>query len=93
MDEPHDSSSERATFLSLMLGALGMGLFFLVLLLITGGWFFFVGCAAGALVFLGLIHYALWGKSMSDQVAGQREEMQWLERAREQPAQKWTFRR
>ena len=93
MSEPNDPVESRATFLPLLLGSLGMGLFFLVLILITGGFFFYVGLSVGGLVLLGLFHYALWGKSLSEKVAGEREEMDLLERAEEQKGQKWTFQR
>jgi hypothetical protein len=93
MNEPDDSAPERATFLPLMLATLGTGFFFLVLLVLTGGLIFYVGCTVAGLVFLGLIHYTLWGKTMSEQVGGEREEMELLDRAREEQRQKWTFRR
>jgi hypothetical protein len=94
MSEPHDPVPHRATMLSLLLGGLGAGFFLLVLVMLTGGFFFYVGLAVGGLVLLGLFHYAVWGKAMSEQVAGEREEMELLERAEEEErGQKWTFRR
>ena len=65
----------------------------LVLSLVTGGLFFYVLGVVLLFVLLGLIHNALWGAAMSQQVAGEREEMELLEKAKEPPASSWTYRR
>jgi hypothetical protein len=93
MNEPDDPVEQREVFLPLLLGTLATGFFFLFLILITGGFFFYVGLSIGGLVMLGLFHYALWGKALSDQVSGERDAVDLMKRAQEPPEQKWTFRR
>jgi hypothetical protein len=93
MSEQDDPVQSRSTFLPVVLGTLVVTFICGALILLTGGLVFYVGCSVGLLVLLGLIHYVVWGKSMSDEVAGERAEMQMLERAREIKQQKWTFRR
>jgi hypothetical protein len=93
MSEQDDPVQSRATFLPVVLGTLVVIFICVALILLTGGLVFYVGCTVGLLVLLGLIHYVVWGKSMSDEVAAERQEMQMLERAREIKQQKWTFRR
>jgi high-affinity Fe2+/Pb2+ permease len=94
VSEPHDPVPQRPTFVPLLLGVLGAGFLFVLLIFLTGGWFFYVGGSISGLVLLGLVHYVVWGRALSEQVAGEREEMELLERAREdEKGQKWTFRR
>ena len=72
--EPSPSRRHRETLLTLMLTALLAGgiLFFLVL--ISGGFFVFVVAVVFAMALVGLLHYALWGHALSQEVAGEREE-------------------
>jgi hypothetical protein len=94
MSEPHDPVQRRSTFMPMMLGVLAALFILVVLIFLTGGLFFYVCASVGGLVLLGLIHYVTWGKAMSEEVAGEREEIELLERAREEDrGQKWTFRR
>ncbi len=94
MSEPHDPAPRRPTFVPLLLGVLGACFLFVVLIFLTGGLFFYVGLSVGGLVLLGMVHYVVWGKALSDEVAGEREEMELLERAREdRKGPDRTFRR
>ena len=94
MSDSHDRRQRRASFLPVMLGLTVAGFFCLVLILVTGGFFFYVLGIVLLFVLLGLIHYALWGAAMSQQVAGEREEVELLEKAKEPPAPtNWTYRR
>jgi hypothetical protein len=72
--EPNPSRRNRETFLTLTLTALFSGgiLFFLVL--VSGGFFVFVVAGVFAIALVGLLHYALWGHALSQQVAGERED-------------------
>jgi hypothetical protein len=83
MSEPHDPPSNRATFLPTLLGGLATLFFLFLLIPLTGGFFFWVVLLTGAMIALGMFHYLLWGKTLSDQVAGEREEIRLLEQARD----------
>lgn len=94
MSDPNQPGQHRASLLPIMLGLTVGGFFCFVLILLTGGFFFYVLAVVLGFVLLGLIHYAMWGAAMSQQVAGEREEMELLERAKEKPqAPNWTYRR
>jgi hypothetical protein len=81
MDPEQDGRLRRQTFLSIILTLLAAAFFLLVLILISGGFFFYVlEVALGVAAFIGL-HYLLWGRALSMQVAGEREEEQLRERA------------
>jgi hypothetical protein len=86
MNADQESMQHRQTVLTVFLTTMG-GLFsLLVLVLLTGGFFVYVvGVAAAIAGFAGL-HYLLWGKALSDAVAGEREEEQLRERA---AAEEW----
>lgn len=71
-------------YLALFLGAIGLLLFLVVLIFISGGFFLWVLLLTGGIGVLALFHYLLWGKLLSDAVAGEREEAQLLDRAREE---------
>jgi hypothetical protein len=83
MSELNDPTEDRAAFLPVMLACL-LGFFFVVLLLLlTGGLLFWLVLVVGGMTGLCIFHYLLWGKAMSEQVAGEREEYELLERARD----------
>jgi hypothetical protein len=59
-----------------------LGLFALaVLILVSGGFFLYVIYLALAIAGIAVFHYLLWGRALSRQVAGEREEEQLRERA------------
>jgi predicted membrane protein len=66
----HGRENLLTVFLALLLGA--VFLFFLYLL--TFGFAFYIIVAVLAMVFIGYLHYAMWGFSMSEETAGEREE-------------------
>jgi hypothetical protein len=86
---PHQQ--RRQDFLTLFLTFLGGAFFLFVLVLLTGGLFFYVGLAFAGIAALGALHYLLWGKVLSDAVAGEREEEQLRRRAADEdwPPEDW----
>jgi hypothetical protein len=76
----------RQAFLSIFLTALAVLFFMVVLIFLTGGFFLYVLEFSGAVVLLGLLHYVLWGRAFSQEVAGEREEEQLRQRAQ---AEEW----
>jgi hypothetical protein len=52
-----------------------------LLILISGGWVLWLVIVTAAMVMFGCFHYLLWGKLLSDKVAGEREEEKLLQRA------------
>lgn len=93
MTQPDPAQARRSSFLSLLLGMLA-ALFALGLLILLGGslLFPFVAVILG-IIAVAMFHYLLWGKSLSEQTAGEREEMALNERARDSDATPWTYRR
>jgi len=71
--DPNAPHRNRETMLTLLLTAVFAGgiLFFLVL--VSGGFFAFVMAGVFAIALVGLLHYALWGHALSQEVAGERE--------------------
>jgi hypothetical protein len=45
-----------------------------VMIIATGGWFLHLMMLVCAVVGFGLLHYLLWGRLLTQQTAGQREE-------------------
>jgi hypothetical protein len=78
----HDTRPpRRQTFLTVFL-ALLLGTFALVVLvLVSGGFFLYVIYLALAIAGIAMIHYVLWGRALSREVAGEREEEQLRQRA------------
>jgi hypothetical protein len=74
MSSDQGPSESRQNFLALFLATIGGGFFLFVLILLTGGLFLYVLLVVGLMALLGLFHYVAWGKMMSEEVAGEREE-------------------
>jgi hypothetical protein len=70
----------RESVLPLMLSIVSLGGILLFLIVVSGGFFLYVLAGVCALLFVGLLHYLLWGASMHQQTEGDREE----ERLREE---------
>jgi amino acid permease len=68
----HQPSKRRETMLTVVLTGLGAGVFLLFLILVTGGFFFFVALAVVGITALGVLHYWLWGQSMTEDVAAEQ---------------------
>ena len=67
-------SSGRDTYLTILLcGFVGIPLF-VFLTIITGGLFLWMLIGAAGIGVLGAFHYLLWGRSFSQETAGEREE-------------------
>jgi fatty acid desaturase len=82
MDHNYPSSQQhRHAFLSVFLTVLALGFFLLVLIFISGGFFLYVVLFGGAIFLVALLHYLLWGRVFSAEVAGEREEEQLRQRA------------
>jgi membrane protein implicated in regulation of membrane protease activity len=71
----------RGSALGMMLTVLAVGFFLLVLILISGGFFLYVVQIAAGVCLVTLFHYVLWGRTLSQSVAGEREEEQLRQRA------------
>jgi hypothetical protein len=69
------------TFLSLFLTLLGAGGFMAFLILVSGGFFFYVGLAVLAVGSVGFLHYLLWGQALTDETAQERADAQERDRA------------
>jgi fatty acid desaturase len=68
IDENHKVSSRRETMLTIVLTALAAGGFFLFMVLVSGFFFFYVGLVVGSITLLGLFHYLVWGRAMTQEV-------------------------
>ena len=70
---PPNRTRETVVVLTLTLLFGGVIVFFLDI--ISFGIFSYAGMVAGAIVVLGCLHYLLWGRAMSEEVAAEREAM------------------
>ncbi len=73
----------RASALGMMLTVMAVGFFVLVLILISGGFFLYMVQITAGIFLLALFHYVVWGRAMSQSVAGEREEERLRQRAAE----------
>lgn len=64
----------RETFLTVFLALMLGSAFLFFLYLLTFGFVFYIVVAVLAMVFVGYLHYALWGYSLSQETAAEREE-------------------
>jgi hypothetical protein len=67
-------SSGRDTYLTIVLCAFVAIPTFVFLNVLTGGLFLWLLIGAGGIAILGTFHYLLWGRSFSQETAGEREE-------------------
>jgi hypothetical protein len=81
----HDISRRRQTFVSLVLALVGLVFFSAVLIFLTAGFFTYGGTVVLGVLLLGCFHWVLWGRTLSRQVAGEREEEQLRRRALGEP--------
>ncbi len=61
-----------ATFLAVLFG----GGFIVFLMLVSGGFFLYVGAAGIGIALLGGLHYITWGKAMSQEAAMERAQQE-----------------
>ncbi len=67
-DEP-PQNPRRETLLTVILTGLGASAFLFFLILVSGGFFFYVALAVAAIFCLGFFHYMVWGYAMTQEVA------------------------
>jgi fatty acid desaturase len=72
---------QRHALLAVFLTVLGVLFFGVVLVLLSGGFFMYVVLLPAAIFLMGLLHYVLWGRAFTEEVAGEREEEQLRQRA------------
>ncbi len=82
MNSRQDSGSPRASFLPVLLVGMAAFFFVLILILLTGGFVFWIVLCAGCATGMASLHWLVWGKLLTQLTAGEREEVQLLERAR-----------
>jgi hypothetical protein len=75
LDDP-PQADPRSSLLTVLLTILGGSLFLLVLFITCGGLIIYIGAVVGGIAVIGLIHYLLWGHSMTEAVADEREQEQ-----------------
>jgi hypothetical protein len=78
--EGKPAHSGRETALTLGLTALFGGGFTVFLILVSGGFFFYVLLAVAIIGLVGCGHYFLWGQALTEELAGEREEEELRER-------------
>ena len=79
--EQTEYQRQREAFLAIMLSGLGLAGFLLFLVLISGGFFLWVYLVVAGIAGMGLFHYMLWGRGMTESTAGEREEEEFRVRA------------
>ena len=71
----------RESLLTVLLALLFGGGFLFFLILVSGGFFLYVVSAVFAIVLVGAFHYLVWGFAMTQEVAGEREELEARDRS------------
>ena len=66
-------ADHRSSLLTVMLTIIGGSLFLFVLFITCGGFIIYIGAVVAGIAVIGLIHYLLWGHSLSETVADERE--------------------
>ncbi len=94
MDYQADHNSARGKFLSAMLILLGGSFILFFMFLVCGGLAIAALMVVAGLAAFGFFHYMLWGHSFTQEVAGEREEMEIresMEDASDRPGMReWT---
>jgi hypothetical protein len=83
--DPEQHARRRETLLTIFFAALAGGGFLLFLILVTGGFFLYVLLVGGLVAAFGGLHYLLWGRGLSEQTAGEREEAEVRARMEAEP--------
>lgn len=93
-DDVHDPTSARARFLPAFLGT-GLTIFLVAfLILVTGGFLFYVVLAIGFVTLVGWLQYRLWGRALEEATASERNAEELRERTRfEERDRPSSFRR
>jgi hypothetical protein len=82
-------SRDRGTVLGMALMGMALMFFLLVLIFISGGFFLYVILITAAIFAVSLLHWAVWGRALSQSVEGEREEELLRQRA-EAEDEDWT---
>lgn len=85
MEDKQTRSKYRETVLALFLVVIMGGAISFFLYFLTLGVLGHVFAAVAGIALVGFLHYALWGYSMSREVAGEKEEAELKERIEAQP--------
>jgi hypothetical protein len=87
-DHSQAERQRRANMLGMGLTVMVAMFLITVLIFLTGGYFLYCVLISIGVVLLGMFHYALWGRALSEEVAPEREE----ERLRQQAAsEEWSL--
>ena len=74
----------RQNTMVVSLAATATMLFTGAMIFLTGGFFFYVVAGLAGIVLLGTLHYVTWGRALEEEVTGEREELELLDRMREE---------
>jgi hypothetical protein len=74
-------STARQTIVTVFLTTMAAAFFVLLLLLITGSYFIYLVGILSVIGGFGALHYLLWGRLLTQETAGEREEEQLRQRA------------
>jgi hypothetical protein len=83
---PDADQQHRQNTMVVSMAVMAAILFTGAMIFLTGGFFFYVVAGVAGIVLVGTLHYLTWGRALEEEVAGEREELQMLERAREEAA-------
>ncbi len=73
-DESLPPPDHRSSLLTVMLTLIGGSLFLVILFITCGGFIIPIGAIVAGVAVIGVIHYLLWGHSLSEAVADEREQ-------------------
>jgi hypothetical protein len=83
--DPAQQTRRRETLLTIFFAVLAGGGFLLFLVLVTGGFFLYPLLVGGGIAAVGGLHYLLWGRGLTEQTAGEREEAEFRARMEAEP--------
>jgi hypothetical protein len=89
MDDHDLYQRRRQTFLTFGLAAFTLLGLLVVFTILTGGFLLYVLLVVAVAAAIGGMHYLLWGRSFTEQTAGEREELEAQERAEEDDDGGW----
>jgi hypothetical protein len=80
VEQEPSETPDREKFLAVVLATLVVAAAFFFLIVVTGGLIIYVIGVAAGVGLLAFINYCLWGRGMSQDVAGEREELEMQEK-------------
>jgi hypothetical protein len=94
-DDDHPTQDHRSSLLTMMLTIIGGSLFLFILFITCGGFIVHIGAVVTGIALIGVIHYLLWGHSMSEAVAAERAELEEVDPMAEDdwPEERFSTRR